>query len=180
LPDGPLSEEALCFRAGDTATLNALAARWARYLLAVARAYAADEDGARDLVQHAWVRIQERRESFDGRGSLLGWMLAVCRHECLARLRHEHARATAEAAYAGAIADEQPPGDVALGAHDRASVHAALAALPPRQRDAVILRLLDGRSTRETADVMGCAEGTVKALLHQGVTNLRSRLGGLR
>ena len=179
MPDAPLPEEAARFRAGDVATLSSLVARWSPYLAAVTRCYATDADDARDLLQHAWVRIQERRESFQGRGSLLGWMLAVCRRECLARRRHERARAIAEASFAGARPLEQPAADAVLTARDRHSVHAALAALPPRQRDAVILRLLEGRSTRETALLMACAEGTVKALLHQGVQQLRESLGGL-
>ena len=41
--------------------------------------------------------------------------------------------------------------------------------LPDRQRDAIVYRLIEGRSTKETAELMGCAEGTVKALLHHAV-----------
>ncbi len=172
-------DDVAAFRAGDPALLDGLAAHCAPYLLAVARAYAADDDQAADFVQQAWIRIQQGRATFDGRGSLLGWMLAVCRRTCLAGVRHEKARAAAEAVYVIEDGLDGPGEDTGPGARERASVHAALAALPPRQRDAVILRLLQDRTTRETAAVMGCAEGTVKALLHQGVQNLKRTLGGL-
>jgi RNA polymerase sigma-70 factor, ECF subfamily len=52
----------------------------------------------------------------------------------------------------------------------------AIADLPDRQRDAITYRLVEGHSTRETAELMGCAEGTVKALLHHAVQNIRTTM----
>jgi RNA polymerase sigma factor (sigma-70 family) len=49
----------------------------------------------------------------------------------------------------------------------------ALADMPPRQRAALLLRHFVGLSTRETADALGCPEGTVKTLVHKGVQRLR-------
>ena len=48
--------------------------------------------------------------------------------------------------------------------------------LSPRQREAVILRILMDHSVAETAEAMGCARGTVKALTHQGLRALYTLL----
>jgi RNA polymerase sigma-70 factor (sigma-E family) len=59
---------------------------------------------------------------------------------------------------------------------DRADIVAirhAVAALPPRQRAAVVLRYYADLPVAEAAAVLGCAEGTVKALTHRGLTALR-------
>ncbi len=178
-PEVPVRDDVAAFRAGESACFEALFARYSPYLAAVARPFARDADDLRELVQGAWTRIYERRLAFDGRGSLLGWMMAVCRRECLGRARREKVRWAAELAYsaaaeAGEAAREAEP----LSAAESRSIHAAVAALPPRQRDAVLLRIVEGRSTREAAGIMGCAEGTVKALLHQGVERLRESMGG--
>ena len=42
-----------------------------------------------------------------------------------------------------------------------------LADLPDRQREAIVLRFLEELSVEQTAAAMGCAEGTVKATVHQ-------------
>jgi RNA polymerase sigma-70 factor (sigma-E family) len=55
-------------------------------------------------------------------------------------------------------------------------VRAAVAALPTRQRAAIVLRYFSDLSVADTAAVLGCAEGTVKALTHQAVANLRGTL----
>lgn len=52
----------------------------------------------------------------------------------------------------------------------------ALAALPARQRQAVVLRHWYGLSVRETADDLGCSEGTVKSHTARGMAALRSML----
>lgn len=51
-----------------------------------------------------------------------------------------------------------------------------VAALPPRQRIAVTLRFYEQYSVDETAEAMGCAPGTVKALTHKAMTTLRAAL----
>jgi RNA polymerase sigma-70 factor, ECF subfamily len=50
-------------------------------------------------------------------------------------------------------------------------------ALPPRQAQAVALHYLEDRPVREVAELMGCSEGTAKALLHQARQRLARRLG---
>lgn len=50
----------------------------------------------------------------------------------------------------------------------------ALAALPPRQRSAVVLRHYFGYSTRDTALLLRIPEGTAKSLLHRALRTLES------
>jgi RNA polymerase sigma factor (sigma-70 family) len=60
----------------------------------------------------------------------------------------------------------------------REKLHALLADLPDRQREAVVLRFFEELSVEQTARAMDCAEGTVKATVHQALRSLRAKLGG--
>ncbi|MDR7254468.1 RNA polymerase sigma-70 factor (sigma-E family) [Nocardioides sp. BE266] len=53
----------------------------------------------------------------------------------------------------------------------------ALQSLPPRQRAAIVLRYYEDLTEAQTADVMGCAVGTVKSQVSAGLRSLRTRLG---
>ncbi|MCG6552183.1 MAG: sigma-70 family RNA polymerase sigma factor, partial [Candidatus Magnetominusculus sp. LBB02] len=53
-----------------------------------------------------------------------------------------------------------------------------LAALPPRQRLSVILRVYKGLSLTETAAVMGCSEGAVKSHYHSAIQKLKAAVAG--
>jgi len=71
-----------------------------------------------------------------------------------------------------------PPGvDVNL---DDTHLLAALAALPPRMRAAVVLRHVEDLSVEDTAAALGCSTGTVKSQTARGITKLRDALETLR
>jgi RNA polymerase sigma factor (sigma-70 family) len=157
------------FYEGDDVVFEQLVNRHSPHLLVLIRRFADTDDAAKDLLQETWVRIYTQRRHFSASGSLLGWMLSVCRNVCLTAERSNRARSRREAEYS-----VQHEGDSFV--YDSSLVHDAVAALPERQRDAVVCRLIEGRSTRETARLLDCAEGTVKALLHQGVCTLRKQM----
>ncbi|MGH3330392.1 MAG: SigE family RNA polymerase sigma factor [Nocardioidaceae bacterium] len=50
--------------------------------------------------------------------------------------------------------------------------------LPPRQRAAIVLRFYEDLTEAQTAEAMGCAVGTVKSQVSQGLKRLRDRMGG--
>lgn len=159
------------FRAGDETTFRHLERDQSGRLRALIRGYTDDDDEASDLLQQSWLAIYRSRAQFDGRGALAGWLLAVCRNTCLAHARRRTARPVL-IAIQSADATAQPAPDPALAAH----IHDAIASLAPRERDVVMLRLVDGVSTREAAERLDCAEGTIKATLHRATTKLRERL----
>jgi RNA polymerase sigma-70 factor (sigma-E family) len=59
----------------------------------------------------------------------------------------------------------------------RVTLAQALRSLPPRQRDAVVLRYLVDMSEADVAQALGVAPGTVKSHLHRAVEHLRRALG---
>lgn len=76
--------------------------------------------------------------------------------------------------------DELPePVPVAGGpdADDVLTLRRVLATLPPRQRAVLVLRYLEDRSERETAELLGCSVGTVKSQTAKGLAKLRLAIG---
>lgn len=68
------------------------------------------------------------------------------------------------------------PSVVAERREERRLLSEALLTLPPAARAAVVLRHVDGLSVAETAAALGRPEGTVKALVHRGLAQLRRHL----
>lgn len=59
-------------------------------------------------------------------------------------------------------------------------VHKALLAVPPRQRAVLVLRYFSDLSIAETAEAMGCTEGTVKSQTARGLANLRTAMAKIK
>jgi RNA polymerase sigma-70 factor (ECF subfamily) len=118
---------------------------------------------AEDVVQEALVRAWRRRSTYEAaRGSELAWLLAIVAD----RARRHRTRARTALNLVD-VATEPDTRDLDL--------ERALDRLGTRQRLAVDLHYFVGLDVLTCAQVMGCAEGTVKATLHQA----RERLRGL-
>ncbi len=74
------------------------------------------------------------------------------------------------------LAGRDPSEQLAQGAAMQALKN-ALAALPGRQREAFVLRILEGLDVADTAKSMGCSQGSVKTHLSRAVHSLRQSLG---
>lgn len=128
---------------------------------------------AEELAQDALVRCIERWETVKRTERPDAWAFKVAfnlaksswRRALIARRVNSHA-----ADHRSTSADENVDREELL------MLRSALRNLPDRQRAAVVCRHLLGLDVRGTADVLGCAEGTVKALTHQGIASLRHEL----
>jgi RNA polymerase sigma-70 factor (ECF subfamily) len=158
------------FHAGDEALFAELVAEFSPRLLPYLRRYAGPDADAGDLLQDLWLRVFTKRHGFDGRGSLLGWLLAVARTVGMTAVRRRANQPSVEGVPDAAAPDDM---DTSLS---RDALREAVLALPERQRDVVLLRLVEGLSTAETARRLQCAEGTVKATLHHATRSLRAAL----
>jgi RNA polymerase sigma-70 factor, ECF subfamily len=172
-------EELVRFRAGDPAHFRLLVERYSPRLLAYATHLTGERASAHDLVQESWLQAYRRRESFTGEGVFLGWLIAIAYHRFVSDHRRDarrESRLPAVVVEGSTHVEAATVSEHAENAELRRAIAAALAELPPRQRDVVVRRLLEDRSVRETAAELGIAEGTVKAALHHGLAKLRNLL----
>ena len=120
-----------------------------------------------DVVQESLLRAWRRRSTYDpSRGSELGWLLAIVGDQ--ARRRRGRSRPPS--------VPLDPAAGTVLDRADDVDLEWAIAQLSPRQRLAVDLYYFVGLDTASCAEVMGCAEGTVKATLHHARVRLRALL----
>jgi RNA polymerase sigma-70 factor (sigma-E family) len=156
-------------RAGDD--FAAFAAAVSSRLLGAALLMTGDLGVAEDLVQEtllkvyrAWPRIRER----DAAPSYA--------HRTLTRLAYRHAARWRlwRAGLSVEVPDVVAP--VTASFELRAVVRDALRTVPPRQRQALVLRFYIGLSVAETAQAMQCAEGTVKSQTAAGLRHLGAAL----
>jgi RNA polymerase sigma-70 factor (ECF subfamily) len=154
--------------------LRELQDHWYRLCLGLLR----DGDLARDATQETALRFLKQLPGFRGDSQLRTWSLGIAIN-VVREMRRSAGRAMelSDEVLAEAPADSaQPPAGDAEVAERRDALHALLAALPERQREAVVLRYFEDMSTEQTAAAMDCAAGTVKATLHQALRSLREKL----
>jgi len=182
-PFTELSDEAIVARiaVGDTRAFPVLVARYRRRVYAVlVRATGRPQD-ADDLFQETWIRVARGAARFDPCRQFASWVARIATNVAIDWMRAAGTRArfnagadedaADDAASSGPIASEAMVAEI-----ERRRLATALASLPERMREAILLRYFEGLSEHAMSAQLGVPQGTVKSRLSNAVGALRRAL----
>lgn len=133
---------------------------------------------AEDVLQDVYIEIWRRAGDFDPRrGRVKTWLFLRMRSRCLDRLRSPRIARRAHLT-PHEVPERRTEGD-AEGALERGNVRVALAELPEKQREVLMLGYFGGLSSSEIASTLAVPIGTVKSRTRAGLDRLRTTFGGL-
>jgi len=153
---------------GDQRAATAIVERHAPALSRFA-ASSGERDGVDELVQDTFVRAFNSLESFRGESSLRTWLFTIQRRLILDRRRSAR-RASAHVAVGDpdAVATDDPLESL-VAAETESRVRRVVKRLSPMQRDVFTLRVGEGRSYKEIAEVLGSTEGAARVHYHNAM-----------
>ncbi|MEE4383858.1 MAG: sigma-70 family RNA polymerase sigma factor, partial [Pseudomonadales bacterium] len=160
-------------RDGDREAFEALYRRHAPRIHALClRMTGRSEAMAQDCLQETFVKAWLRLPEFEARSRFSTWLHRIAVNEVLDQRRRAGNRPTEEIDEEAFAAPAEAGADVGDLALER-----AVAALPPRARDVLVLVGIHGHSHEEAGALLGIAAGTCKAQLHRARRLLAERLG---
>lgn len=142
----------------------------------VARAVTGDDHDADDAAQEAFLSALDRIETYD-RGRPFGpWLMRIATNAAIDLLRRLAVRRAEVLPETARSPGRSPEADAAV-AEMRERIRVALAALPERQRMAVVLFDVEGYPHADIAELLGIPEGTARSDVFHGRRALRQALG---
>lgn len=161
--------------AGDARAFEHIVRRWQAPLINLAYRFCRDRSRAEDMAQEAFLRAFRALAQWRKDAAFSTWLFALATN----LYRSELQRVPASTISLDDV--PEPRGrsilEEAFGAEDRDErVRRAVAALPSKYRDALVLFYFHDMDVRAAAQSLGLAEGTVKARLHRGREILRGKL----
>jgi RNA polymerase sigma-70 factor (ECF subfamily) len=180
-------------RAGDGRAFATLVDQLHGPLLALARTFTSSRAVAEDVVQETWLAVIRGIDRFEGRSTLRTWIYGIlvrrARTMAAREARHHDPRPNGPEwspglGRVGLWEEGQRPepwrlDDPAMlqqGEEALEVVRAALDALPPNQRQVVLLRDVEGCSAKEVCNILGLSETNQRVLLHRGRSAVRKAL----
>ena len=180
-----VSEDGRCLARiaeGDPDALGVLYDRYGRIVFGLLYGMLGSPEAAEEITQDTFHAVWRRARSYRAeRGSVRVWLLTIARNAAIDWRRTKGKRLAREAAIdeAVAVADEIRLEDRVITTLGAERVRAAVADLPPEQREAVSLAFWSGLTQTEIAARTAAPLGTVKTRLRLGMAKLRDRLVGV-
>jgi RNA polymerase sigma-70 factor (ECF subfamily) len=156
--------------AGDARAFATLHARHASMVHAILLARLPPAD-AEDQVQEVFLIAWKKLGQLDDPGGFGAWLGTIARNRAVDCLRRRRVTEPLE----DALADAH--GASSSDRADAQKVLAAIHALPEAYRETLVMRLCEGMSGPEIAEVTGLEPGSVRINLHRGMKLLRQKLG---
>jgi RNA polymerase sigma-70 factor (ECF subfamily) len=131
-----------------------------------------DREDALDLFQETWLRAYRAYPRLEGADGIRPWLFRIATNLCLNRVRDRVRRSR--------VIAESEPGDLDAapaigGSHDGViRLKAAIAKLPRKQKDALIMRKFGGLDYDEIGAALGCSNDAARADVYQAVKKIKA------
>ena len=195
-------DEALlrALRDGDERVFSELVERWSRMMLRLAITHIKSRPIAEEVVQEAWLTGVRSLDRYERRSSLRTWVLGIVVNLARSRARAERRSISLSSTADGSAVDPsrfldaghprwphhwavepvvwRTPEDELLALETRDVILHAIDALPPAQREVLVLRDLDELTGAETCNILGLTDTHQRVLLHRARSRVRAALEG--
>jgi RNA polymerase sigma-70 factor (ECF subfamily) len=158
--DGRGDEELMvAFREGEAEAFELLYRRWERGVYNYVLRFLGDPGRAAEVTQETFLAVVRNRRRYRPLARFATYLFRIAHHRATAVIRRRKVRA--ERPLVGPVVERPPDRESVLAVRD------ALARLPERYREVVVLREFHGLSYDELAEVAGVPVGTVRSRLHR-------------
>ena len=163
------------WKGGDSRAATRLVGRHSQALARFA-ASAGERDGIEELVQDTFVRAFASLDSFRGESSLRTWLFTIQRRLLLDRRRSARRRRGDVQIQEDDVATEYTALDGVMADETERMLVRAMDRLSPMQREVFTLRVSEGMSYRDIADVLGSTEGAARVHYHNALRAVKELL----
>ena len=177
---------------GNMQAFEQLIYKYDRHVLNIAKSFRNNEDDAKDIYQEVFIRVFKGLKNFQFKSEFSTWLFRITTNVCITyenkKKRHSHDSidrkvGSDEDESTGTLADFIPGGSQtdsrAVGTDLSVHINRALEKLPSQQKMVFTLKYFQDYKIREIAEMMQCAEGTVKRYLFTATNKMREQLKGV-
>ncbi len=143
--------------------------RHCSYAYRVAVKLTGNEHVSDDIVQEVFLRIYQQKNRFRKKANFRTFLYSITLNVVREHWRTERRNANLMKQY------EPDVPDTVNRDQSIQKLGMALQQLPEKQREVIVLRFYEKLNVKETAEIMGCREGTVKSNLHWALKSLKER-----
>jgi RNA polymerase sigma-70 factor (ECF subfamily) len=184
------SEMVLAVRDGDTTAFRGLVEKYQGRVYSMLYGMLRNREDARDVTQDAFVKAFHRLDSFRLESSFYTWLYRIAMNLAIDLIRKRKRRQTTS--FEEDIATRDGDGEIAAVHHEDGPnkvlqrkrlykrIMDAVETLPEDQKQAILLRELEGLSYKEISEIMGIPEGTVMSRLFYARKKLQQLLADER
>jgi RNA polymerase sigma-70 factor (ECF subfamily) len=171
---------------GSEIAFRTLVQRFRGRIMNLVSRFINDRDRAEEISQEVFLRVFRNRERYRKSGKFSTWIFTIAvnltKNEIRSRVRHKgtfslDALEEDNGGQGLPFPDTNPLPDEDLNAGEiRSKVAEALRKLPPRYREAVVLRDIEGLSYEEVGQILRIPGGTVRSRINRARLMLKERL----